>query len=122
MLRAWSPVPAPAWLACVPSLRRPTLVPDFARRLADALGLPFVAAIACAAPRPEQRSMANGIQQARNLDGALMLIDGPLPAGPVLLIDDTVASRWTLTVAAWLLRRGGSGPVFPLALALTGPG
>jgi len=122
MLKAWSPEPAPAWLACIPSLRRPTLVPDFARRLADALGLPFVAAIACAAPRPEQRSMANGIQQARNLDGALILVGGPLPAGPVLLVDDTVASRWTLTVAAWLLRRGGSGAVYPLALALTGPG
>jgi ATP-dependent DNA helicase RecQ len=31
-----------------------------------------------------------------------------------------VDSRWTLTVAAWLLRTHGSGPVLPLALALTG--
>ena len=63
--------------------------------------------------------MANNAQQARNLDGALT-ITGVVPAGPVLLIDDMVDSRWTLTVAAWLLRTHGSGPVLPLALALTG--
>jgi phosphoribosylpyrophosphate synthetase len=34
--------------------------------------------------------------------------------------DDMVDSRWTMTVAAWLLRANGSGEVFPLALALTG--
>ena len=39
---------------------------------------------------------------------------------PCLLIDDMVDSRWTFTVAAWLLRENGSGPVFPLALAQTG--
>jgi len=42
------------------------------------------------------------------------------PRGPVLLVDDMVDSRWTLTVAAWLLRRGGSGEVWPLVLAQTG--
>ena len=47
-------------------------------------------------------------------------VRGALPTGPVLLVDDMVDSRWTLTVAAWLLRSHGSGEVFPLALALTG--
>jgi ATP-dependent DNA helicase RecQ len=40
--------------------------------------------------------------------------------GPCLLVDDMVDSRWTFTVAAWLLRQHGAGPVFPLALAQTG--
>ena len=40
--------------------------------------------------------------------------------GPCLLVDDMVDSRWTFTVAAWLLREHGAGPVFPLALAQTG--
>jgi ATP-dependent DNA helicase RecQ len=31
-----------------------------------------------------------------------------------------VDSRWTLTVAAWLLRSHGTGEVFPVALALAG--
>jgi ATP-dependent DNA helicase RecQ len=38
--------------------------------------------------------------------------------GPVLLVDDIVDSRWTLTVAGWLLRTSGSGPVHPFALAV----
>lgn len=54
-----------------------------------------------------------------NLDGSLS-ISGPIPPGPCLLIDDMVDSRWTFTVAAWLLRENGSGRVFPLALAQTG--
>ena len=40
--------------------------------------------------------------------------------GPVLVVDDTVDSRWTFTVVAWELRRHGSGTVWPLALADTG--
>ena len=66
--------------------------------------------------------MANSTQQARNVDGSLALIDQSLLAGPVLLVDDMVDSRWTLTVAAWLLRVNGSGEVWPLALAITGNG
>jgi ATP-dependent DNA helicase RecQ len=119
LVRGWRPVPAPAWVTCIPSLRHPDLVPDFARRLAQALELPFHAALEKTSERPEQKTMANSTQQARNLDGALD-IRQPIPHGPVLLVDDMVDSRWTLTVAAWLLRHHGSGPVWPLALALTG--
>jgi phosphoribosylpyrophosphate synthetase len=34
-----------------------------------------------------------------------------------LLVDDMVDSRWTLTVAAFLLTTSGSGPVYPSAMA-----
>ena len=40
--------------------------------------------------------------------------------GPVLLVDDVVDSRWTLTVAARELRRAGAEAVLPLALAAEG--
>jgi len=43
-----------------------------------------------------------------------------VPTGPVFLVDDMVDSRWTITVATFLLRSNGSGEVFPLALAYTG--
>ena len=66
--------------------------------------------------------MANGTQQARNVDGSLVVSRDSLPGGPVLLVDDMVDSRWTLTVAAWLLRSHGSGEVWPLALALSSRG
>jgi ATP-dependent DNA helicase RecQ len=120
MVREWNPQPAPAWVTCVPSLRHPDLVPNFAKRLAEALGLPFHMVIAKTDDRPEQKTMANSTQQARNIDGSLELNGQPVPSGPVLLIDDMVDSRWTLTVAAWLLRKSGSGEVWPLALAETG--
>jgi len=121
LARAWSPEPAPTWVACVPSLRHPDLVPDFAKRLAAELGLPFHAVLEKTDDRPKQKAMANSAQQARNVDGALAL-SGSVPPGPVLLIDDMVDSRWTMTVSAWLLREGGSGPVWPLALAQAGGG
>ena len=37
----WDPQPAPKWVTCIPSSRNPSLVADFAKRLADDLGLPF---------------------------------------------------------------------------------
>ena len=120
LVREWNPQPAPAWVTCIPSLRHPDLVPDFARRLAAALDLPFVLALQKTDARPEQRTMANSTQQARNIDGSLAVCVEPLPTGPILLVDDMVDSRWTLTTAAWLLRSKGSGEVFPLALAQTG--
>nr|HPM83337.1 hypothetical protein [Candidatus Anammoximicrobium sp.] len=70
--------------------------------------------------RPEQKTMANSTQQARNVDGSLVVNARPMRTMPVLLVDDMVDSRWTITVATWLLRSYGCGEVFPLALALTG--
>ncbi len=120
MVQEWSPQPPPAWVTCIPSRRHPELVPDFARRLAGALQLPFKMVLERTEDRPEQKTMANSIQQARNVDGALGIDTSPLPAGAVLLVDDMVDSRWTFTAAAWLLRSRGSSEVWPLALAVTG--
>ncbi|MEZ0312947.1 MAG: DEAD/DEAH box helicase [Myxococcota bacterium] len=121
LLAEWQPQPPPGWVACVPSLRRPTLVPDFARLLAERLMLPFHPVLIQTEARPEQKTMLNTQQQARNLDGSLS-VAGAVPSGPVLLVDDIVSSRWTLTVAAWLLRSHGAGAVFPLVLAIRGGG
>ena len=120
MIREWNPQPAPTWVTCVRSLRHPDLVPNFAERLAVALGLPFHLVLAKADARPEQKTMANSIQQARDIDGSLVLSGQPILRGPVLLVDDMVDSRWTLTVSAWLLRKSGSGEVWPMALSQTG--
>jgi len=120
MIREWALQPVPEWVTCVPSLRHPDLVPDFAKRLAAALGLPFHVVIAKTDNRPEQKTMANSTQQARNIDGSLALNGQSIPHGAVLLVDDMVDSRWTLTVSAWLLRKNGSGLVWPMALSQTG--
>ena len=59
--------------------------------------------------------------QCRNLDGAFKVV-GRVPASPVLLIDDVVDSRWTMTVLAALLRHSGSGLVYPVGLASASTG
>ena len=96
----WSPQPAPEWVTCIPSRRHPDLVPSFAERLAIRMELPFHRVLEKTEDRAEQKSMANSTQQARNVDGSLAIFREPLPAGPVLLVDDMVDSRWTLTLAA----------------------
>jgi len=118
MFREWAPNPAPQWVTSIPSLRHPNLVPDYARRLAAALNLPFHVVLEKTDLRPPQKEMANSAQQARNVDGSLRIY-GNVPTGPLLLVDDMVDSKWTLTVAAFLLTSNGSGPVHPLALAST---
>ena len=116
----WNPKPSPTWVTCIPSRRNPYLVPNFAQRLAASLGLSFHVVLERTAERPQQKSMANSSQQARNVDGSLAIVSGNLPVGPVLLVDDMIDSGWTMTIAAWLLRSHGSGIVFPLALSYTG--
>jgi ATP-dependent DNA helicase RecQ len=118
ILERWKPDPAPEWVTCVPSKNHPELVPDFARRLAGALGLPFVPVVTKIHDNEPQKQQQNRFRQCQNLDGAFG-IDGATPESPVLLIDDVVDSRWTLTVVAAILRQAGSGPVLPFALADT---
>jgi ATP-dependent DNA helicase RecQ len=118
ILKRWRPEPTPEWVACVPSLRHPTLVTDFAKRLAQRLGLPFREAVSKARDNPPQKLQNNSFFQCRNLDGAFE-VKRAVPNTPVLLVDDVVDSRWTMTVVAALLRQAGSGPVFPIALATT---
>jgi len=88
--------------------------------LAESLHIPFHDILEKTDDRPEQKSMANSSQQARNVDGSIDLKTDKVPDGPVFLVDDMVDSRWTITVATYLLRLNGSGEVFPLALAYTG--
>ena len=117
MFKEWGPQPAPTWVTCVPSLRNPTLVPDFAKRLAQALNLSFRVAIEKTDSRLEQNKFNNSFQQARNVDGSLAPIQDQILSSPVLLVDDVILSGWTLTISSWLLRKNGSGEVWPLALA-----
>lgn len=65
-----------------------------------------------------QKNQRNSFHQCINLDGAFE-ISQPIPEGPVLLVDDIINSGWTFTIIAALLRRAGSGSVYPLALAST---
>ncbi|AFY35361.1 RecQ family ATP-dependent DNA helicase [Calothrix sp. PCC 7507] len=118
MIQRWQPQPFPSWITCVPSLNRPELVPNFAQRLAKKLGLPFKLIVRKTRPTQLQKNMSNSYQQAHNLDDAFAIEVWEEMSSSVFLVDDMVDSRWTFTIIAALLRRAGSGLVFPIALAL----
>ena len=115
---SWRPKPSPTWVTCVPSLTHPTLVPELAQGIAQALKLPFIPCIGKLRPTRPQKEMQNSYQQAHNLAGAYAVKKKGLPPGPVFLVDDIVDSRWTMTVVAALLREAGAVAVLPLALAV----
>ncbi len=116
LVRKWEFDPAPTWVTCVPSLRHPELVPSLAARVATRLGLPFRVVVTKARETAPQKEMENSAQQHANIADTFA-IHGAVPPDPVILIDDIVDSRWTLTVLAALLRQNGGGPVYPLVLA-----
>ena len=121
MIAEWNPTPTPEWITCIPSLNHPELVPDFARRLADALNIPFILCIEKTKQNSQQKTMENSFQQVRNLDGVFKINLEQKVESPCLLIDDMVDSRWTFTMTSALLRQVGCSAVYPLALALNSP-
>jgi ATP-dependent DNA helicase RecQ len=120
LIQQWKPDPFPTWLTYVPSRRHPELVSDLAGRLAVALKLPVISAITNIMEHAPQKTMRNSAMQAANVDGVFAILPGTCQNGAVFLLDDMIDSSWTVTVAGYLLRQHGSGPVYPLALALTG--
>lgn len=117
----WRPNPMPTWVTCVSSTSHSVLVPNFADRLAKALALQFLPVVIKVKDNEPQKKQQNKFHQCQNLDGVFNIV-GDVSDKAVLLVDDIVDSRWTLTVIATLLRQAGSGPVYPLALATSSLG
>lgn len=117
----WKPTPFPQWVTCVPSLNHLDLVPNFAKDVADKLGLPFHGVVVKTRKNEPQKLQNNRYHQCRNLDGVFAISD-KIPSAPALLIDDIVDSGWTMTVAGALLRKAGCSKVYPMALATTAGG
>ncbi|MFN0026966.1 MAG: RecQ family ATP-dependent DNA helicase [Acidimicrobiales bacterium] len=116
--RRWQPHPAPTWVTFVPSRHDPDPVADLARRLAAMLDLPCEDVVVNGRHRPPQHEWHNSVQQWANVRHAFA-VGVAVPSGPVLLVDDVVDSRWTLTAVGRLLLMAGAGPVFPFVLADT---
>lgn len=116
LLLRWSALldAAPAAVVAVPSRRHPRRVAQLAAVAAAALGVEVIDPLAVRGPAPPE--------QVASLARVEALFDGlsaqhPVAAGrPLLLVDDTYRSGWTMTVAAALLAEAGAGVVFPFAL------
>lgn len=106
----------PVAIVPVPSRHHPELVGDLARRFGEVGKLPILDALKATGPTPPS-GVASGLRADALLAG-LHLVNGvTLPTdGPVLLVDDTYRSGWTMTVAAVLLREGGVSGVLPLVV------
>lgn len=102
-------------ITCVPSLRS-DIVKDFAKRLAASCSIPFVELLE-KTPVNQQKEMENSAHQCANAVRSFSVIDGAIIPERVLLVDDVVDSRWTLTVCGFRLMEKGCKEVYPFALA-----
>jgi ATP-dependent DNA helicase RecQ len=122
VLRDWRWDERPVGVVAMPSRGRPELVASVAQGLASIGRLPFLGTLDLVAGGPTGEPGGNS---AFRLAGVWerFAVGPPLEAalheadGPVLLVDDLVDSRWTLTVAARALRQAGADAVLPFALA-----
>lgn len=104
------------WITPVTSKRHQQLVPDFAKRLADRLGIGYFEGIK-KLDAEEQKKFENSDGQYKNANNSFEIIQ--VKKENILLVDDMVDSRWTFTVCAMKMREMGSGDIYPFALANT---
>jgi ATP-dependent DNA helicase RecQ len=124
VLRRWEWSARPTWVCPVPSRHHGPVIDGLCEELGRIGKLPVHRALSWDDPTGRagrQHEQANSAHQVANIWGRLVVDSDALPArpvidGPVLLVDDTCSSRWTLTVAGHLLSAADSGDVLPLVL------
>jgi ATP-dependent DNA helicase RecQ len=122
VLRDWDWAERPVGVVTVPSLSRPQLVQSVADGIARLGRLPLLGQLELAEGAPSSTAGGNSAYRLAGVWGRFT-VGSELAAalsetvGPVLLVDDVVDSRWTMTVASRELRRHGADAVLPFALA-----
>ncbi len=102
-------------ITAVPSLRS-DIVTDFAKRLGNRCGLIWIESL-IKKPAGPQKTMENSAHQCQNACESFFIREGITLPERVLLVDDIVDSRWTMTVCGSLLTEHGCLEVYPFALA-----
>ena len=126
VLKDWTWSERPVAVVSMPSRSRPQLVDSVARGLARIGRLEDLGSLDTLGEGPQHGSGGNSVYRLADVWGTVGV--GPQLAeriaavggGPILLVDDRIDSRWTLTVAARELRRHGATAVLPFALAVMG--
>ncbi len=125
VLADWDWATRPGGVVAMPSRTRPRLIASVADHIGARGKLPFLGTLDLVDGGPVGEAGGNsafrlaGVWQ-RFTVGPQLREHLTRLHGPVLLVDDLVDSRWTLTVAARELRLAGADAVLPLALAAQG--
>jgi ATP-dependent DNA helicase RecQ len=114
VLREWGWQDRPTAVAAVGSRTHPQLVESLGTRIAAVGRLEWLGTLGLLGAATSA-SRTNSAQRVRALHDAFT---APPAAGVVLLVDDVVATGWTMALAGRALRRGGADAVLPFALAL----
>jgi ATP-dependent DNA helicase RecQ len=125
VLTEWGWAQRPVAVVAIPSRARPALVTSLAQGIAEIGRLRYLGTLDVIDGGPAGEPGGNSAFRLANvwerLAVGLALADAlaGIP-GPILLVDDFVSSRWTVTEAARALRRAGAPAVLPVALAIDG--
>ncbi len=123
VLREWGWAERPVGVVAMPSSGHPLLVGSTAQALSSIGRLPLLGALESTTAGPPGGGGGASLARLAGVWTAFRVPDDlrarlAETRGPVLLIDDSADSRWTLTVAARLLLEAGAAAVLPFALAL----
>ena len=117
VLRRWKSEWAerPVAVIPIPSRSHPLMVNSLASHIAAIGNLPLIEALVCSG-KPPPTNTASGARVKALVESLRLTLNVVVPAGPVLIIDDTYRTGWTMTVAAALLRDAGATAVLPLVV------
>ena len=125
VLAEWGWAQRPVAVVAVPSRHRPQLVESLAAGIAEIGRLELLGSLDLQHGGPTGEPGGNSAFRLAGVWERIVVgedlrerLQG-IP-GPVLLVDDLVDSRWTLTVAARALRLAGAPAVLPLSLGVEG--
>nr|WP_229658734.1 RecQ family ATP-dependent DNA helicase [Nesterenkonia cremea] len=123
LLSEWDWPRRPDVVVSVSSRRHPRLVDSLARGVAQLGRLPYAGSLEPADGGPSSSPESNSAFRLAGLMGRFRVpaeLSSQIQGAAVLLVDDEVISRWTLTVTARELRGAGAEMVLPFALGLRG--
>ncbi|MET0714087.1 MAG: DEAD/DEAH box helicase [Mycetocola sp.] len=124
VLAEWGWDERPAAVVSIPSRRRPQLVDSVGRALSEVGRLPYLGPLSLKNGGPSGEPGGNSAYRLASvwdrfgLDPELVTALDGYRGRPILLVDDLVDSRWTITVAGRLLRGAGASAVLPFSLAV----
>ncbi len=121
ILKRWEWDERPGWICPMPSRRNGRVIDAVANEIGRLGKLPVHRVLRRDDSAGFQADQSNSAFQVANVWGLLSVDEEAMPDAdvrsmPVLLIDDVADSRWTITVAAFILQQSNSGSVLPFVL------